>query len=135
MLRRAWVDYLAAYRRFVTGTDHAALEADYFKTMNPLFLATKEAANRILDLNQDAMVRKRDQARRAAERSNAVMIATALLASLIGLVASTVLTNRILRPALCPRTDRATPRGGGHGGPRQGEPPGRDRRRWRATST
>ncbi len=33
--------------------------------MNPLFVATKNAANRILDLNQDAMVRKRDQARRA----------------------------------------------------------------------
>ncbi len=98
VLRRAWTDYQAAYRRFLTGTDHAALEADYFKTMNPLFVATKDAANRILDLNQDAMVRKRDQARRAAERSNAVMIATALLASLIGLLASTVLTNRILRP-------------------------------------
>ena len=44
------------------GRDHAALEADYFKTMNPLFVATKDAADRILDLNQDAMVRKRDQA-------------------------------------------------------------------------
>ena len=98
VLRHAWTSYRAAYDRFVTGTDHGALEASYFKTMNPLFVATKEAANRILDLNQDAMVRKRDQARRASERSNALMIATALLASLIGLVASTVLTNRILRP-------------------------------------
>jgi NtrC-family two-component system sensor histidine kinase KinB len=98
VLHRAWTEYGAAYRRFVTATDHAVLETAYFKTMNPLFVATKDAANRILDLNQDAMVRKRDQARRAAERSNAIMIATALLASLIGLVASTVLTNRILRP-------------------------------------
>jgi two-component system, NtrC family, sensor histidine kinase KinB len=98
VLRRNWAAYQAAYSRFAGGTDHAALEADYFKTMNPLFVATKDAADRILDLNQDAMVRKRDQARRAAERSNAAMIATALLASLIGLVASLVLTNRILRP-------------------------------------
>jgi two-component system, NtrC family, sensor histidine kinase KinB len=98
VLRRDWAAYRAAYARFAAGTDHAALEADYFTTMNPLFVATKNAADRILDLNQDAMVRKRDQARRAAERSNAAMIATALLASLIGLMASLVLTNRILRP-------------------------------------
>jgi PAS domain S-box-containing protein len=98
VLRRQWAAYRAAYARFATGTDHAALEADYFKTMNPLFVATKNAADRILDLNQDAMVRKRDQARHAAERSNAAMIATALVASLIGFMASLVLTNRILRP-------------------------------------
>ncbi|HEY6476371.1 MAG TPA: histidine kinase dimerization/phospho-acceptor domain-containing protein, partial [Polyangia bacterium] len=98
VLRRDWAAYRAAYARFAEGTEHAALEADYFKTMNPLFVNTKSAADRILDLNQDAMVRKRDQARRAAERANAAMIATALLASLIGLLASTILTNRILRP-------------------------------------
>ncbi|HVV50436.1 MAG TPA: ATP-binding protein [Polyangia bacterium] len=98
VLRRSWAAYRAAYARFAAGTDHGALEADYFRTMNPLFVATKNAADRILDLNQDAMVRKRDQARRAAERSNALMVATALLASLIGLLASTVLTRRILRP-------------------------------------
>jgi PAS domain S-box-containing protein len=98
VLRRDWTDYRAAYVRFTAGTEQAALEADYFRTLNPLFVNTKDAADRILDLNQDAMVRKRDQARRASERSNAVMIATALLASLFGLVASTVLTRRILSP-------------------------------------
>jgi two-component system, NtrC family, sensor histidine kinase KinB len=98
VLRGRWSDYRAAYEHFLTGTERAPLEAEYFKTTNPLFVATKDAADRILDLNQDAMVRKRDQARRAAERANAAMIATALLASLIGLIASLVLTNRILRP-------------------------------------
>ena len=44
---------------FVGEVDHATLEAQYFATMNPLFVATKDAADRILDLNQDAMVRKR----------------------------------------------------------------------------
>jgi NtrC-family two-component system sensor histidine kinase KinB len=98
VLRRAWTDYRAAYLHFAAGGEHAALETEYFKTMNPLFVATKDAADRILDLNQDAMVRKRDQARHAAQDSNAIMIFTALLASLIGLISSTVLTNRILRP-------------------------------------
>jgi signal transduction histidine kinase/HAMP domain-containing protein len=98
VLRRSWTDYRAAYDHFTTGTERGVLEADYFKTMNPLFVATKDAADRILNLNQDAMVRKRDQARRAADRDNAAMIATALLASLIGFLSSLVLTNRILRP-------------------------------------
>jgi two-component system, NtrC family, sensor histidine kinase KinB len=99
-LRQSWTDYRAAFDRFVhlSAGDHATLEARYFETLNPLFVATKNAADRILDLNQDAMVRKRDQARRSAERSNAVMLATALLASLIGLATSTVLTRRILSP-------------------------------------
>ncbi len=60
--------------------------------------STRRAADRILELNQDAMVRKRDAARRAADRASAAMIATALIAALIGLFASTALTRRILRP-------------------------------------
>ena len=97
-LLRAWLAYRAAFDRFVAETDHTTLEAKYFATMNPLFTQTKDAADRILDLNQDAMVRKRDLARRAAKQSSAAMIATALLASLIGLGASIALTRRILRP-------------------------------------
>ena len=97
-LLRDWMAYRAAFDQFIGETDHAALEARYFATMNPLFIETKDAADRILDLNQDAMVRKRDLARRAAKQSSAAMIATALLASLIGLGASIALTRRILRP-------------------------------------
>ncbi len=97
-LRKSWAAYRSAFDRFETGDGHAALETAYFATMNPLFLATKNAADRILDLNQDAMVRKRDQARRAVKRFNAAMLAAALAASLVGLAASMVLTRRILRP-------------------------------------
>ncbi len=97
-LLRDWMAYRAAFDQFIGETDHATLEARYFATMNPLFIETKDAADRILDLNQDAMVRKRDLARRAAKQSSAAMIATALLASLIGLGASIALTRRILRP-------------------------------------
>jgi two-component system, NtrC family, sensor histidine kinase KinB len=98
-LGRRWLAYRAAYARLTANpAAHEVYEAAYFATLNPLFAATKDAADRILNLNQDAMVRKRDQARRASKRSNAVMVATALLASLAGLLVSTVLTNRILRP-------------------------------------
>jgi NtrC-family two-component system sensor histidine kinase KinB len=98
LLSQSWTAYRAAFDGFVGHEEHAALETNYFKTMNPLFVATKNAADRILDLNQDAMVRKRDRARRAVQDSNAVMLVTALLAAAIGLGVSTVLTRRILSP-------------------------------------
>jgi two-component system, NtrC family, sensor histidine kinase KinB len=98
LLRQSWNAYRSAFDEFVRNDDHAALETSYFQRMNPLFVATKNAADRILDLNQDAMVRKRDRARRAAQDSNAIMLFTALLAAAIGLAASTVLTRRILSP-------------------------------------
>jgi NtrC-family two-component system sensor histidine kinase KinB len=98
LLSQSWTAYRAAFDGFVGHEEHAALETSYFKTMNPLFVATKNAADRILDLNQDAMVRKRDRARRAVQDSNAIMLVTALLAAAIGLGVSTVLTRRILSP-------------------------------------
>ncbi|HVY38945.1 MAG TPA: ATP-binding protein [Polyangia bacterium] len=87
-LVKAWTAYRDALTR--AGPGDQALRA--------LYLDTRRAADRILELNQDAMVGKRDRARREAERASAAMVATALIASLIGLLASTVLTRRILRP-------------------------------------
>jgi two-component system, NtrC family, sensor histidine kinase KinB len=97
-LRRSYVAYRAAFADFVAARERGDIEPSYFGVLNPLFVNTKDAADRILDLNQDAMVRKRDSARRAADRLNAVMLGTALIASLFGLISSTVLTRRILRP-------------------------------------
>jgi len=87
-LIKAWT----AYRDALTAArpDDQALRA--------LYLDTRRAADRILELNQDAMVVKRDRARRETDQASAAMVATALIASLIGLLASTVLTRRILRP-------------------------------------
>ncbi|HVT07974.1 MAG TPA: ATP-binding protein [Polyangia bacterium] len=87
-LVKAWTAYRAALTS--AGPGDPALRA--------LYLDTRRAADRILELNQDAMVGKRDRARREADRASAAMVATALIASLIGLLASTVLTRRILRP-------------------------------------
>ncbi len=86
-LIKAWT----AYRDALTaGGDGAPLRA--------LYLDTRRAADRILELNQDAIVGKRDRARRESDRASAAMVATALIAALIGLLTSTVLTRRILRP-------------------------------------
>src|SRR5882724_7229974 len=70
----------------------------YFAQLQPAFLAVKEGADVILAINQDAMVHKSDRARRMAQRLDAVMIAAALGACVVGLLSSLVLTTRLLRP-------------------------------------
>jgi NtrC-family two-component system sensor histidine kinase KinB len=58
----------------------------------------RAAADRVLLLNQDAMVLKSERARRAAQRTTALMIVATLIAFFIGLAASGALTARLLRP-------------------------------------
>jgi two-component system, NtrC family, sensor histidine kinase KinB len=95
-LRRAWTDYQARFDQF---TALPAASADfYFRQLEPLFLEIKQAADAILDMNQDAMVRKSDRARQAARQMDALVIIAALAALLGGLFASTQLTARLLRP-------------------------------------
>jgi len=93
-LRAAWTDYLAAYDRFAVAPSAGA----YFGTLEPRFLAVKSAADQILALNQDAMARKSDDARRAAKAKTNLMTGAAIAALLAGLVASALLTSRLLRP-------------------------------------
>jgi two-component system, NtrC family, sensor histidine kinase KinB len=58
----------------------------------------RAAADKVLLLNQDAMVLKSERARRAAQHTTALMIVATLTAFLIGLAASGALTARLLRP-------------------------------------
>ncbi|HEX4384420.1 MAG TPA: ATP-binding protein [Myxococcales bacterium] len=58
----------------------------------------RAAADRVLLLNQDAMVLKSERARRAAQHTTALMIIATLIAFFIGLAASGALTARLLRP-------------------------------------
>jgi NtrC-family two-component system sensor histidine kinase KinB len=58
----------------------------------------RAAADRVLLLNQDAMVLKSERARRAAQHTTALMIFATLIAFFIGLAASGALTTRLLRP-------------------------------------
>jgi two-component system, NtrC family, sensor histidine kinase KinB len=58
----------------------------------------RAAADKVLLLNQDAMVLKSERARRAAQHTTTLMIVATLTAFLIGLAASGALTARLLRP-------------------------------------
>lgn len=93
-LRRAWADYLAAYDRFLARPDGAG----YFAELEPRFGVLKDTADEILALNQDAMVRKSDAARQIAADSEAVVAWSSVVALVLGLLASSTLTTRLLRP-------------------------------------
>ncbi|HET7785207.1 MAG TPA: ATP-binding protein [Myxococcales bacterium] len=96
-LRRVWDEYRTEFIRFA-GAGGADPAAAYFDRVFPAFTRVKAAADRILFINQDAMVLKSERARRAAQRGSALMVAATLLAFLVGLFASGAVTSRLLRP-------------------------------------
>lgn len=105
-LRRTWEVYKQRFDALTAdadperaeGADPDALRAQYFQRLEPAFVAVKDAADEILGVNQDAMVRKSDRARQSAQRLSQVAAAAAVTAFLLGIFASSVLTSRLLRP-------------------------------------
>ncbi len=96
-LSARWRDYRASYERFLKARDET-LKDFYFAELLPQFLEVKEGADHILSLNQDAMVRKSDEVRKFSRRLETLITFAALLAFLAGILASTALTARIIRP-------------------------------------
>ena len=97
-LREEWTKYHDGWRAYRELVDPGALRSRYFAVLQPQFLRAKAAAERILEINQDAMVRKSDEARRTAESSRALLLLATAAALGLGLLASASLTARALRP-------------------------------------
>jgi two-component system, NtrC family, sensor histidine kinase KinB len=97
-LRVAWTDYLQRYDRFRLENEPRALHKEYFESLRPAYVAVKGAADPILAMNQDAMVRKSDEARQTADRSVTLLIVVSIAGLLVALFASTIITGRLLRP-------------------------------------
>ncbi|MGZ3427286.1 MAG: ATP-binding protein [Polyangia bacterium] len=92
-LRQRW-------SRFQSQLD-AALAQRRPETEQPLeesLVALESTLNEITDVNQDAMVRKSESARKSAERMSFALVAVTFAAFLIGILASGYLTNRLTRP-------------------------------------
>jgi NtrC-family two-component system sensor histidine kinase KinB len=98
-LRRRWSRYQASLGRFdaKASGDHGLREI-YFTELEPSFVQVKDGAETILEINQDAMVRRSERAQAAAQQANALIIGATLLALLAGLVSSSLFTTRLLRP-------------------------------------
>ena len=97
-LRAAWNDYQAKFERLKSTANPEAAKQLYFSDLEAAFYGVKAAADQILAVNQDTMVRKSDEVLRRSERMNAITITVALGALVLGLFVSTLLTRRMLRP-------------------------------------
>src|SRR5262249_19236962 len=86
-LRAAWKSSVGRLHEFEAkpATD------DYFAGLSPGFVAVKDGADEVLAINQDAMVRKSDQAMRSAGKARSIIAVVAGLALLAGVFASMTL--------------------------------------------
>ena len=85
-------------RSFTKTTSAQEARQFYFSELEAAFYKVKTAADEILAINQDAMVRKSDAVRRTAERMNTVTSTVAAAALALGLFISVLLTRRMLQP-------------------------------------
>lgn len=97
-LRAAWNAYQRAIDSYLRLDAREQRERTYFNTVAPAFTLVKQRADEILALNQDTMVRKSDSAAAAAKRFERVVLAALIFGGIIGLLASTWLISRTLRP-------------------------------------
>lgn len=97
-LRAVWIAYRAAVAEVREAPEAVGLADRYFATLLPGFLAVKAAADVILTLNQDAMMQKSDRAQRLAGEWNTLLVAVSIAGLVLGLIASSIMTSRVLRP-------------------------------------
>ena len=103
-LRKRWENYQTRLDPFIQPGNPApdptpnALRRRYVSELNPSFAEVKDAADAVLNLNQDAMVRKSDLLRQRSEQVNHLTILGVLTAFLIGWWLSIAMTQTALRP-------------------------------------
>ena len=97
-LRALWGDYQARFAKLEKAVDSKEARQLYFGELENAFYKLKSAADQILTINQDTMVRKSDSVLRTAERMNAITISVALVALALGIFASSRLTRHMVQP-------------------------------------
>ncbi len=85
-----------AWRQYASGL--AQLDSLHDAAAPPAATHAVETRDRVLSVNQDAMVRKSEEARRLAQRMNRWLALVTVLAGGTGVCASIYLTARLLRP-------------------------------------
>lgn len=97
-LRRQWDDYRRLLADYLKLTDLEVLKKRYFDVVQPQFVAVKDAADEILRINQGAMHHRAAIARQTGQWTSSVVASVAVTALVLGVLASIVLTQRLLRP-------------------------------------
>lgn len=110
-LRAAWERYDRDYQQFMA-TEQGRDEV-YFRVLLPEFLAVKAEADHILALNQDAMVRKSDEAAARAHAARRAWVFGSIVGILAAIGASVWVSRRVSVP-LAELGDAATRVGDGN---------------------
>jgi NtrC-family two-component system sensor histidine kinase KinB len=97
-LRADWNHYDKQMEAYLSLTGREDRDRSYFADLEPAYRRIKQRADQILAINQDAMVRKSDHVGRRARLFEQIVLAAVVLALGLGLLASTWLTTRLLRP-------------------------------------
>ncbi|MFL5305418.1 MAG: ATP-binding protein [Polyangia bacterium] len=97
-LRAAWTAYGAGLQAYLALGTAPARDGFYFDRLQPQFRRAEELAEQILIINQDAMVHKVDRADKRAGRFEQLVILAIILALGSGLLSSTWLIARTMRP-------------------------------------
>lgn len=97
-LRRVWTECVERALRSRDLAPGALRIADHASHVGPACAAVVAAADRVLAMNQDAMVRKSDEAARSARVVAWRLVAAAIAAGMAGAGLSAWLTARALRP-------------------------------------
>jgi signal transduction histidine kinase/HAMP domain-containing protein len=97
-LRAAWDAFLQEKRRLDGESRRPVLMEAYFEQLLPRYRDVKVAAQQVLDLNQDAMVRKSERARQLGRTLVTLVIGATVAGLLAGTVLASWLTSRIVRP-------------------------------------
>jgi signal transduction histidine kinase len=97
-LRAAWKNFQQTFASF-RATDDSTKRQDIARAaLDPAFVKVKEVTEEILDINQDAVVRKGQRTEQRAARFERLLTLAVIVASVLGLLASVSLTTRLLRP-------------------------------------
>ncbi|HME71413.1 MAG TPA: ATP-binding protein [Myxococcota bacterium] len=97
-LRTRWEEYQKRLDDCLSKTSRPEIEDCYLHQLEPGFRTAKADADRVLEMNQDAMVSKSEKNREDAERLQWEMLAATVVALAAGLASSWFLAKRTLQP-------------------------------------
>ena len=97
-LQTSWNEYCENLDHYLAASDESVLTKFYFDNLEPAAARVRESVDKILSINQDAILAKRDEAQNVGNWTGRWLLAVALAALLIGLAASIWLINRLLVP-------------------------------------
>jgi two-component system, NtrC family, sensor histidine kinase KinB len=97
-LQASWQDYCQILDDYLGASENPALAESNYGKLEPAAMRVRESVGKILTINQEAMLVKRDQAQSFGDWTGRWLLAVALAALLLGLAASIWLINRLLVP-------------------------------------